>query len=90
MINYINIVLTEDGVFCKAPLCKVFEGDIVCLHDPIGNLCTKKVLAVTTDSEDGETVNMIEKYIGYELPKVVSKYIERQIVWGDEESDLHE
>lgn len=86
MIEYIDILLLENGVFCKAPLCKVCEGDIVCVTDVISGVDKAyKVLAVATDTVSGDTTRLIEKYIGYELPKITRRFKAYDVDWEDEQ-----
>ena len=85
MIEYIDILLLENGSFCKAPLSNICEGDLVCITDVItGENKALKVLAVATDTICGDTTRMIEKYIGYELPKITRRFKAHDVVWGDE------
>ena len=86
MTKYIQILLLENGAFCKAPLCSVYDGDYVTVKDMYGNNNLLKVIATVTDAEDGEFVNMMEKYINYPLPKVNNKYHAIPIEWEGEEN----
>ena len=55
MTQYIDIVLTLDGMFCVAPPWAIKEGDLVCLPDALnGEPGMHEVISVATDSVDGE------------------------------------
>ena len=85
MSKYIDIVLTNNGVFCAAPPWKVSEGDFVYLRDAVsGDNRLFEVVSVVTDSADGEFVGMLEEYIGNHLPKITAKFKKSEIEWGDE------
>ena len=91
MIEYIDIVLTLDGVFCVAPPWTVREGDLVCLPDGLlGAPKIHEVISVATDSTDGEHIKMAEKYVGYPLPKVMAKYLKSGVEWEGEEDAVQE
>ena len=84
MANYIDVLLTKDGYFCVAPPWMVKEGDLIGLPDVINGgqkLC--EVIAVSTDETDGDHVKMIEKYIGFPLPKITAKYFKSEAEWND-------
>ena len=84
MSNYIDILLTTDGIFCVAPPWVIKEGDLICLPDALtGKETISEVISVATDSTDGDHIGMIEKYIGYPLPKVISKYHKCEVEWND-------
>ena len=86
MKNYISIVLTADGYFCEAPLCGVSEGDLICVPHSMSDKNPKRVIAVTSDYTDGDYKAMIEKYIGYPLPRITEKYTAYPVYWEDEEN----
>ncbi len=89
MAKFIDVLLLENGVFCKAPSSTVDEGDLVSLPDVIiGKPVIRKVIATAFSSPDGEIVKMIEKYIGFELPKVTESYRARDVLWGDEKDAI--
>lgn len=91
MSKFIDVLLLENGVFCKAPSSTVDEGDLVSLPDALtGKPVIRKVIATAFSSPDGEIVKMVEKYIGFELPKVTESYRARDVLWGDEKDVVHE
>lgn len=84
MTQYIDVVLTRSGVFCVAPPWVVKVGDLVCLQSAItGNDELQEVTAVSTDNVDGDHVKMIEKYIGYPLPRITAKYLRSEVEWDE-------
>ena len=84
MRNYIDILLLAKGVFCVAPAWKVHEGDLVGLPNLVtGENEVLEVIAVTTDEVDGEHIKMLEKYIGYPLPKITAKYLKSEVEWDE-------
>lgn len=88
MLKYIDIVLTRNGRFCVAPPWVVKEGDYICLPNAInGNDELQEVVAVSTDNTDGDQINMLEKYIGYPLPRVTAKYQRSEVVWDVTDND---
>ena len=87
-MKYIDILLTESGLFCVAPPWTIHEGDLVSLP----NILTDKnevheVVSVVTDSVDGEFLNMMKRYLGGCLPKVTQRYKLCELVW-EEENDV--
>ena len=83
-MNYIDVVLTRNGVFCTAPAWEVKEGDFVTLPEELlGEKKILEVIAVNTDEVDGKHIKMIEKYIGYPLPKIAAKYHKSEVVWDE-------
>lgn len=89
MTEYIDIVLTEAGVFCIAPPWEITEGDYISMPDVLtGEKRLLKVTSVATDKADGDHIKMIEKYIGYPLPKVKEKY--KCFPVGREEENVQE
>ena len=84
MTQYIDVVLTKSGVFCVAPPWVVKVGDFVCLQSAVtGNDEMQEVIAVSTDDVDGDHVKMIEKYIGYPLPRITAKYLRSEVEWDE-------
>ena len=82
---YIDILLTKDGYFCVAPAWVVKEGDLVWLPDALnGENKVREVIAVATDEKDGDHIKMLEKYIGYPLPKITAKCNKSEVVWNDD------
>lgn len=89
MAKYIDIVLTETGTFCVSVPWSIKPGDLICLPDALaGESKLQKVIAVATDSVDGDHHQMLEKYVGNPLPKITMKYFQSEIKW--EESDVQE
>ena len=85
-MEYIDIVLTQDGVFCVAPPWTVNVGDLVCLPDVLkGTPRILDVISVATDATDGEHIKMLEKFVGYPLPKITAKYLKRGVDWEGEQ-----
>ena len=85
MSKFIDVLLLENGIFCKAPSNTVFEGDLVSLMDVLtGKPVIRKVIATAFSSPDGEIVKMVEKYIGFELPKIIVSFREKDVFWEDE------
>lgn len=83
--EYISIVLTLDGMFCIAPPWEVKVGDYVGLPDGLNGMDKmREVVAVATDSKDGEHIKLIEKYIGYPLPKITAKYFKSEVEWDEQ------
>lgn len=82
MASYISVLVTKDGYFCAAPPWSVKEGDYVSLPN-IENR-PHEVISVVTDEKDGDTVKLIEKYIGYPLPKIHAKYHKSEVEWDDD------
>lgn len=84
MAKYIEVLLLENGVFCKAPSCAVNEGDLVGMPDVLtGGQAIRKVIATAFVSSDSDTVKMIEKYIGYELPPITQKFTASEVDWNE-------
>lgn len=84
MSEYINILLTQNGVFCTAPAWEVKDGDFVYLRDAVsGENKMFEVISVVTDSADGEFVGMIEKYIGYPLPRINARFKKHEVKWNE-------
>lgn len=82
MANYIDVLLLENGVFCKAPSCSVEEGDLVSIPSALtGEQTIRKVIATAFLATDSEAVKMIEKYIGFELPPITQKFIASEVAW---------
>lgn len=84
MANYIDVLLTKDGYFCVAPPWTVKEGDLIGLPDALNGgqkLC--EVIAVSTDETDGDHIKMIEKYIGFSLPRITAKYFKSEAEWNE-------
>lgn len=91
MANYIDVLLLENGVFCKAPSCRVDEGDLVSIPSALtGEQTIRKVIATAFLTTDSEAVKLIEKYIGFELPKITESFKQKDIRWGDEKDVVHE
>jgi hypothetical protein len=89
MTKYIDIVLTQDGMFCVAPPWVVNEGDLISVPDVLtGKPKIHEVISVATDKTDGDYHKQIEKYIGYPLPKAVAKYMKSDVEWEDEQDDV--
>lgn len=85
MSKFIDVLLLENGVFCKAPSSTVDEGDLVSLLDVVtGKPVIRKVIATAFSSPEGEIVKMVEKYIGFELPKIIASFREKDVFWEDE------
>ena len=83
-MKYIDILLTQSGVFCLAPPWVVKEGDFVYLRDALsGDNKLFEVVSVVTDEADGDFVKMLEKYIGYPLPKINAKFLKSEVVWDE-------
>lgn len=84
MTKYIDIVLTQDGMFCVAPPWVVKEGELICLPDVLtGEPKIHEVISVATDSTDGDHIKLIEKYVGHSLPKVTAKYYKSEVEWDE-------
>ena len=83
MASYISVLVTKDGYFCSAPPWSVQEGDFICLPHFDGGKA-HEVVAVVTDAKDGDTVKLVEKYIGYPLPKIHAKYQKSEVVWDED------
>lgn len=82
MFEYIDVLLTLNGVFCAAPPWKVREGDLICLPNAVtGKDEMMEVVAVSTDRKDSDNVKMLEKFIGYPLPKITAKYEKSEVEW---------
>ena len=82
------LVLTKNGVFCIAPPWVVKEGDWVSIPNAVtGENEILEVIAVSTDEPDGDHIKMVEKYIGYPLPKITAKYHKSEVEWDE---PLHE
>lgn len=83
MVEYIDILLLENGVFCKAPSCAVDEGDLVNIPSALtGEPMTLKVIATAWADPQSDTVKLIEKYIGFELPKITKKFKASEVKWN--------
>lgn len=83
-MNYIDIVLTQSGVFCAAPPWVVKEGDLITLPNAVtGKDEIQEVIAVSTDETDGDHIKMVEKYIGYPLPRIKAKYLKSEVEWNE-------
>lgn len=84
MVNFIDVVLTKDGMFCVAPPWVVKEGDLISLQDALtGEKKVHEVISVSTDRTDGDHLAMMKKYVGYPLPRVIEKYSVQEIDWGE-------
>ena len=86
MADYIDIVATKDGYFCAAPAWEIKEGDLISIPAMLNDK-PHEVMSVATDSIDGPFIKMIEKYIGYPLPRVGVKYHKSEVVWNDVPND---
>ena len=83
-MTYIDILLTKDGYFCIAPAWEVKEGHLVSLFDVVsGTDKIHEVVSVVTDSTDGDYLKMMEKYIGYPLPRITARYLKSEVVWNE-------
>ena len=80
MTKYIDIILTDKKEFCIAPMCQVYPGYLVSIGD--GRL--QRVEMVCTEEENGDMVQMIEKFCGHELPKVKERFFASELEWRDE------
>lgn len=84
MAEYIDIVLTANSVFCTAPAWVVKEGDLVSLPNAVtGKDEVLEVIAVSTDEKGGDHIKMLEKYIGYPLPRATAKYFKSEVEWDE-------
>ena len=84
MSEYIDVVLTASGVFCVAPPWTVKVGDLVSLPNATtGKTEILEVIAVSTDEKDGDHIKMVEKYIGYPLPRITAKYFKSEVEWDE-------
>lgn len=84
MVKYVDILLTQDGQFCVAPPWVVKVGDLVCLPDELsGKNEIREVVSVATDSIGGDHIKLIEKYIGYPLPKITARYFKDEVEWDE-------
>ena len=86
-MKYVNILSTENGPICIAPAWTVNEGDLVTIDNPKFSGEKFLVLAVATDEENGDVINLLEKHYGGKLPKVNERFYGRKVVWDD---DVHE
>ena len=85
MSKYIDIVLTQSGVFCVAPPWKVEPGDLVSLMDNVAlEISIQEAIAVVTDRVDGDYISMVEKYTGYPLPRITAKYSKSEVAWDEQ------
>ena len=83
-MEYVDILLLENGVFCLAPSWDMEEGDFVCLPDcTTGKNKVLEVISVATDKVDGDFVTMVNRYVGYPLPKVTAKYKRTEVEWNE-------
>ena len=83
MSEYIDIVLTANGVFCAAPPWVVKVGDMVSLPNALtGENEILEVVSVATDEKGGDHIKLIEKYIGYPLPRITAKYFHSEVEWN--------
>jgi hypothetical protein len=82
MANYIDILATKDGYFFAAPPWTVREGELVDAPVISGNKL-HEVASVATDEVGGAFVKMVEKYIGYPLPKIHAKYHKNEVEWDE-------
>lgn len=80
-MNYMDILLTLDGYFCVAPAWLVNEGDYICAPNGLDDNKPREVISVVTDKDDGSYAKMIEKYIGYPLPRITAKYTKVEVKW---------
>lgn len=84
MSDYIDIVLTANGVFCVAPSWVVKEGDMVSLPNTLtGEQDILEVVSVCTDEKGGDHIKMLEKYIGNPLPRINAKYFKSEVEWDE-------
>lgn len=83
MASYISVLVTKDGFFCAAPPWSVKEGYFVCLPG-FDDSKPHEVISVVTDEKNGDTVKLIEKYIGYPLPKIQAKYHKSEVEWDED------
>ena len=84
MTEYIDIVLTAKGVFCLARPWVVNEGDFVNLRNAVtGENELIEVISVVTDKPNGGFITMIEKYVGYPLPRITEKYTKMEVKWDE-------
>lgn len=88
MANYIDILVTKDGYFCAAPPWMIKEGDLICLPNAIGgDKSIHEVVSVATDSTEGDFVKLVERYIGYPLPKIHAKFNRCEVEWDASDND---
>ena len=86
MMEYIDVVLTKTGVFCVAPPWVVKVGDLVSLTNAVtGKDEIQEIIAVSTDEKGGDHIKMVEKYIGYPLPRITAKYLKSEVEWGEDD-----
>ena len=85
MSEYIDLVLTSDGIFFIAPPWTIQVGDYISVENLItGATELKRVTATATDSKDGDFVKLVETYIGGKLTRVTNRYREREVLWEDD------
>lgn len=85
MTNYIDVILTADGLFFVAPPWTIEVGDYISVENVItGATELKQVTAKATDSTDGDFIKLVEAYIGGKPQRVTKKYSEREVLWEDE------
>lgn len=83
-MDYISILLTQDGMFCLAPAWTVTAGDIVSLPDLLsGGDKRSEVISVVTVRQGHDFITMLEKYIGFPLPKITAKYRKSEVEWDE-------
>ena len=88
MAKYVGVLLTHGGYFCISPAWDVKEGDLVGLPDVLsGGAKAREVLSVVIDEEGGQYIEMMEKYIGYPLPRITAIYRKSEVVWNDVPND---
>lgn len=87
MAKYIDVVLTEDGIFCIAPPWTINVGDYISMENALtGATELKRVIAQATDSEDGDIIKFVEAYIKGKPQRVTKRYRESDLYWEDEEN----
>ncbi len=83
MTQFIGVLLTKDGYFCVSPAWDVKEGDLVGLTALSGEVKVREVSSVVIDEKGGQYLAMIEKYIGYPLPRITAKYQKNEVIWDE-------
>jgi hypothetical protein len=52
-----------------------------------GEVKVREVSSVVIDEKNGQYLAMLEKYIGYPLPRITARYHKSEVVWDVSDND---
>ena len=80
-MKYVQIIATKDGPLCVAPAWKIDEGNLITVDGKPFEGKLFQVTAVATDEENGDFIQLLKAYYGYDLPKVKERYYRTEVEW---------